>query len=195
MKWMISANDKMYDHAKAFAKWGYIDWRQHAKYSAGDIVYIYCTKPYQKVMYKTKVIKANMPFSECQDDKEFWIDLEEYKKAKTGTYAHLEFNPQIVACGAAKIRLMYDAMLNDDNWDTVRKALNIEKELELNHYEGREKGSKTKEVREILIREFQSHSAIETNIPKGKNLKRVFWAIADKDDLDEIQEKVFSLIA
>jgi 5-methylcytosine-specific restriction protein A len=95
MKWMISANGKMYDHAKAFAKWGYIDWRQHAKYSAGDIVYIYCTKPYQKVMYKTKVIKANMPFSECQDDKEFWIDLEEYEKAKTGTYAHLELVEQV----------------------------------------------------------------------------------------------------
>ena len=106
----------------------------------------------------------------------------------------IEFNPQIVACGAAKIRLMYDAMLNDDNWDTVKKALSIEKELELNHYEGREKGNKTKEVREMLIREFQSHSAIEANILKGKNLKRVFWAIADKDDLDEIQEKVFGLV-
>ena len=84
MNWMISANGKIYDHAKAFAKWGYIDWRQHAKYNVGDIVYIYCTKLYQKVMYKTKVIMEGMSFEQCEDDKEFWIDLSEYEKAKSG---------------------------------------------------------------------------------------------------------------
>ena len=39
-KWMISANGKIYDHASAFEKWGYIDWRQRAKFNNGDIVYI-----------------------------------------------------------------------------------------------------------------------------------------------------------
>lgn len=39
-KWMISANGKIYDHASAFDKWGYIDWRQRAKFNNGDIVYI-----------------------------------------------------------------------------------------------------------------------------------------------------------
>jgi 5-methylcytosine-specific restriction protein A len=92
---MISANGKIYDHAKAFAKWGYIDWRQNAKYNIGDIVYIYCTKPYQKVMYKTKVISEGMSFEQCEDDKEFWIDLREYEKAKTGSYAHLELVEQV----------------------------------------------------------------------------------------------------
>ena len=95
MEWMISANGKIYDHAKAFAKWGYIDWRQHAKYSIGDVVYIYCTKPYQKVMYKTKVIKEGMSFDQCKDDKEFWLDLSEYEKAKTGNYAHLQHIEQV----------------------------------------------------------------------------------------------------
>ena len=95
VEWMISANGKMYDHAKAFAEWGSIDWRQHAKYSVGDIVYIYCTKPYQKVMYKTEVIKADMNFDECQDDKEFWINQAEYEKAKKGIYARLELKEQV----------------------------------------------------------------------------------------------------
>lgn len=45
----------------------------------------------------------------------------------------------------------------------------------------------------MLIREFQSYSTIEANILKGKNLKRIFGAIADKDNLDEIQEKVMTL--
>lgn len=88
-KWIISANGKMYDHAAAFAKYGYIDWRQRAKYSIGDEVYIYCTKPYQKIMYKTKVICESMQFDKCTDDREFWKDQGEYEKSKSGKYARL----------------------------------------------------------------------------------------------------------
>ena len=68
--WMISANGKMYDHASAFEKWGYIDWRQNRNYEIGDIVYIYCTKPIKKLMYKTQVVKESMLFSEITDDKD-----------------------------------------------------------------------------------------------------------------------------
>lgn len=93
-KWMISANGKIYDHASAFEKWGYIDWRQRAKYSIGDIVYIYCTNPYKKVMYKTIVERQSIPFTECTDDKEYWYELEEYKKALEGKYARLKLVEQ-----------------------------------------------------------------------------------------------------
>lgn len=66
--------------------------------------------------------------------------------------------------------------------------------LELSQYEGREKGAKVKEIREMLIREFASYSTIPANILKGKNLKRILWAIVDKDNLDAIQEKVEQMI-
>lgn len=46
----------------------------------------------------------------------------------------------------------------------------------------------------MLVQEFASYSAIPTNILKGKNLKRILWAIVDKDNLDEIREKVLSII-
>ena len=69
MVWMISANGKMYDHASAFATFGFIDWRQRAKYQIGDIVFIYCTRPAKKVMYKCEVVKCDMLFCECVDDK------------------------------------------------------------------------------------------------------------------------------
>ena len=94
-KWMIAANGKMYNHAAAFAKWGYIDWRQRANYSVGDVVYIYCTRPYMRVMYKTLVEQANMSFSECTDDREFWKDLDEYNKAMSGKYARLKQIEQV----------------------------------------------------------------------------------------------------
>ena len=94
-KWMIAANGKMYDHASAFAAWGYIDWRQRVHYNIGDSVYIYCTKPYMRVMYKTVVEKVNLPFNSITDDKELWHDIEEYNKALTGKYARLKLVEQV----------------------------------------------------------------------------------------------------
>lgn len=94
MIWMISANGKMYDHASAFSEFGFIDWRQRAKYEPNDLVYIYCTKPLQKVMYKCCVEKCNMPFSSCVDDRKYWVDVNTYEEAKTGTYARLRLIEQ-----------------------------------------------------------------------------------------------------
>lgn len=95
MIWMISANGKMYDHASSFATNGFIDWRQRAKYSVGDIVYIYCTRPFMRVMYKCEVVRHSVPFSECIDDAVFWIDRNEYEKSKAGDYARLKLLEQV----------------------------------------------------------------------------------------------------
>ena len=95
-KWMISANSDLYDHAASFAKNGFIDWRQNnTKYEVDDIVYIYSSKHDYKVKYKTKVVKVKMSFSEIKDDKEFWKDLDEYDKAKTGYYVRLKLLEQV----------------------------------------------------------------------------------------------------
>ena len=95
MIWMISANGKMYDHASSFATNGFIDWRQRAKYSVGDLVYIYCTRPFKRVMYKCEVVNHSMSFAECIDDARFWIDIDEYEKSKDGYYARLKLLEQV----------------------------------------------------------------------------------------------------
>lgn len=74
MDWIIPVNDKVYDHDSAFQKLGYIDWRQNVNYSVGNIVYICCTRPYKKIMYKTQVDKVKLDFSLIVNDEEFWID-------------------------------------------------------------------------------------------------------------------------
>ena len=95
MAWIISANSKMYDHASAFAVFGFIDWRQRAKYKIGDTVYIYCTKPIQKVMYKCEVVQSDKQFEDCVDDSAFWKDIDEYKKSQDGKYARLKLISQV----------------------------------------------------------------------------------------------------
>lgn len=99
----------------------------------------------------------------------------------------VEYTPQSVSCGASLVRLMYESMLAGVGWDKLYQALRIESWLGLSHLTGKEKGIKVREVRDTLIAEFASYSAIPAQILKGKNIKRVFWAIADIDNLDEIE--------
>lgn len=95
MNWIISANGNIYDHASSFATNGFIDWRQRVRYSAGDTVYIYCTRPWMRIMYKCEVVRHSIPFSECIDDSMFWIDPNEYEKSKSGEYARLKLLEQV----------------------------------------------------------------------------------------------------
>lgn len=116
-------------------------------------------------------------------------ELKKYINDFKGLYLNskVEFTPQSVACGAAMIRLMYELLFREQDWRMVKKALNMETKLTLDQYEGKEKGDKIRELRMELIQEFGSYSAIAPDILKGKNLKRVFWAVVDVDNLDEIE--------
>lgn len=89
MDWILPANSKMYDHKKAFEDFGFIDWRQNYNFEIGDIVYIYATRPESRLMFRTQVLKTNMPFNQIRDDKDYWHDLEEYNKSISKNYARL----------------------------------------------------------------------------------------------------------
>ncbi len=96
MDWIISANSKIYDHASSFEHYGFIDWRQgRNKYSVGDTVYIYCTKPVKKIRYKCLVKKIDMDFEEIRDDKNYWLDETEYENSKDGGFFRLELVNEI----------------------------------------------------------------------------------------------------
>lgn len=73
--WIFPCNAKTYDVIGAFSEFAEIDWRQSVKCNPGDTVYIYCSKPYQKIIYKTTVIKSNIPASEANmSDEKYWIE-------------------------------------------------------------------------------------------------------------------------
>ncbi len=99
----------------------------------------------------------------------------------------VQYDPKTVACGASLIRLMYELMLSDQGWSKVKQALSIEEKLGLEHLAGREKGQKIREVREAMIQRFGECSVIPPKTLKGKDLRRVFWAVANADNLDEIE--------
>lgn len=87
--WVLSANPNYFNHKAAFCELGYIDWKQTRKFSVGDLVYIYVTKPISQIQYKTQVIISDMNENEICDLSEYWIK-EKTSTAKNIRYARLK---------------------------------------------------------------------------------------------------------
>lgn len=80
--WIIPANSKRYDFFSAFNNNNFIDWTKKTKYEEGDIVYLYCTKPQQKIMYKTVIDKIFTSSNSEVNDRKYWIDKNEFDESK-----------------------------------------------------------------------------------------------------------------
>lgn len=62
IEWLVPANPKYYDIASAFNENDEIIWKQSSNIHVNDIVYLYVAKPYSKILYKCKVVEANIPY-------------------------------------------------------------------------------------------------------------------------------------
>lgn len=104
--------------------------------------------------------------------------------------AKVDFNPQIVACGAALVELIFEAILDGSDLSLICMALNIEKMLEFENLEGKVRGAKINEMKKMIPEEFGSYSCINVKELKGKRPIRMFWAVVNKDNIEEIRKKI-----
>lgn len=73
--WIMSSNSEKYDHAAAFERHGYIDWKQKNNFQVGDWVFIRSKNSKtgtDEIEYVGIVEKTDIPFEEALDDTEFW---------------------------------------------------------------------------------------------------------------------------
>ncbi len=61
-EWIIPANPKYFDIEKALKDNNTMLWKQSTDVKINDIVYLYVAEPYSSIMYKLKVIEANIPY-------------------------------------------------------------------------------------------------------------------------------------
>lgn len=78
--WIIPANPQRYKLADAIRELnGIIDWRQHNKFEIGDIVYIYCSRPISKIVYKMEVIATDITREYTIADQQYWNTPSEFR--------------------------------------------------------------------------------------------------------------------
>ena len=88
--WIVPSNDRTFRLGDAIAAQdGMADWRTD-KFSEGDIVFIYKTKPEQRIRYKMEVVKAKMIFDQAFEQEAFWTDKDQYYSGIVSFYARLK---------------------------------------------------------------------------------------------------------
>ena len=92
--WIVPSNDHTFRIGDAIAAQdGMADWRTD-KFSVGDIVFIYKTKPEQCIRYKMEVVKTKIIFNRAFDQEAFWTDKVQYYNGIVSFYARLKLKEE-----------------------------------------------------------------------------------------------------
>lgn len=77
--WLISSNDEIFNLEECLKESNLVDWQPSFSPKVGDIVFIYRTRPVQRICYMMKVTKINIPYRETINDERFWGEKHEPK--------------------------------------------------------------------------------------------------------------------
>lgn len=87
--WIVPSNDSTFRIGDAIkAQGGMADWRTD-RFSVGDVVFIYKTRPELCIRYKMEVVKARIIFDQAFEQEAFWTDKDQYYSGIVSFYARL----------------------------------------------------------------------------------------------------------
>jgi len=88
--WIVPGNDRIFRIGDALqAQNGLVYWRSD-RFSIGDIVFLYKTKPEQRIRYKMEVVEVRLTFDEIQDQEAFWTDKDLYYSGIVSFYSRFK---------------------------------------------------------------------------------------------------------
>jgi len=105
-------------------------------------------------------------------------------------YVRKELNrsPAEWAMSGAKIHLLLDHLKHGkkDAKDSLDSLFRCERTLGFEHLHGAEKGLLVRRFREEFSKDFEKYGDYPAKVLKGKSPARILWAVAKKDNIDEI---------
>lgn len=89
--WIVPCNDSVFRIGEAIqAHGGLVDWRMSNKFSVGDIIFIYKSKPEQCIRFKMEVVSVGINMDEALEQESFWKDKATYYSG-LGSYQYARF--------------------------------------------------------------------------------------------------------
>lgn len=70
--WIIPSKDSVFRIADCLKDKQFVDWQSSFNPKKGDIVFIYRSRPIQRISYMMEVTKTNIPYRNTINDEEYW---------------------------------------------------------------------------------------------------------------------------
>ena len=86
--WILPWNHDVFNLPQCLNDFGCVEWRQRNNLAAGDIVFIYCSKPLRQIKYLMQVSRINIPREETVNDRYLYGYI--YDLKPTDYYARFE---------------------------------------------------------------------------------------------------------
>ena len=92
--WIVPSNSMTFDIEGCLKEFGYVHWQQKNNFSIGDTIYIYCTKPEQRIRYKMTVCDVDLKYSpEVEQEQKYWVERERIKAGiNANRYAYFKLS-------------------------------------------------------------------------------------------------------
>ena len=89
--WIVPCNDNVFRIGEAIqSHGGLVDWRMSNKFSVGDIIFVYKSKPEQCIRFKMEVVSVGINVDEALEQEAFWKDKATYYSG-LGSYQYARF--------------------------------------------------------------------------------------------------------
>ena len=89
--WIVPSNDHIFRIGDAMqAQGGLVDWRQSDRFSVGDIVFIYKTKPEQRIRYRMEIRSVGINVDDAFNQEPYWADKDTYYSG-LGSFRYARF--------------------------------------------------------------------------------------------------------
>lgn len=89
--WIVPSNDHIFRISDAMqAQGGLVDWRQSNNFAVGDIVFIYKTKPEQRIRYRMEIKSVGISIDEAFNQEPYWTDKDTYYSG-LGSFKYARF--------------------------------------------------------------------------------------------------------
>ena len=149
----------------------------------------------RKIEFDIQVIKADVlgqlsRFASCDyiKDNKYEQAMDSFKSAYVNT--KVEYTSLEVVCAASMIKFIYKNILECSSLDFVIQAERVANKLEADQFPGRARGEKRRKIREKILWDFAENSEIPFRQLKGKDVTRVYWALINHANRNEIEEDI-----
>ncbi len=78
--WILPSNEDKFRLSDLLKVRKLVDWKQHNNYEVGDVVFMYNSRPWHRILYMMSVERVNVPSSEYLNGRQFWKDPKECDK-------------------------------------------------------------------------------------------------------------------
>lgn len=152
--WIVPANNSTFRTIDYFNNNNIVDWKQsNYHFNIGDIVFLYNSHGYQRILQKTKVIAINIKGENIIDNRNFWVNDSDYETTlNSSTFVRLELICKLkeqdnrlskdvlkqlgININIGAIKVQNKKAINEINaiFDNKKETVQIEENKEVNYW-------------------------------------------------------------